>query len=80
MVIEKEKKEKKGFNWLMIIAMLICLLFAMFALLNVTSIQQECKEHYLDYIDSNCKCGESIDYGIGGIENAERSLREAKAE
>lgn len=60
-----KKERKKGFNYLLYIAMLICILFAMYALLNVAKVQEECKDHYLSYINSSCGCGNEIDnYGI----------------
>lgn len=62
----EEKERKKPFGYLLYIAMGICILFAMFALLNVTKVQEDCKEYYLNYIDSNCQCGsqEVNNYGL----------------
>lgn len=45
--------ERKGYGILLVVC-LICILFASFALLKVSSLQKECNEHWKEYILENC--------------------------
>ena len=62
----KEKKERKGYGILFVVC-LICILFATFALLKVSSIQRSCNDYYQEYIEKNCVCGDLPIYNIGNI-------------